>query len=61
MNLLAGLLEDDTENMLDAEYQGNLYLIEDALRQLGQGVQPDFQASKYDAAITKLIDAVPLE
>lgn len=62
MNLLAQLVDENAEEpMLDAEYQGNMYLIEDALRQLGHSVKPDFQASAYDAAIEKLIDSVPLE
>lgn len=50
------------EQLLDPEYQNNLYMIEQALQEAGalakpNGVHPD----TYDEQLLKLIDAVTLE
>lgn len=64
MSLEDFLVSDPEEDavQLDPVYQGNMYLIEEALRQLGQSPSlPKYTPSPYDAALSKLIDSVPRE
>lgn len=61
MNLLAGIIEDSTADILNPDYQANMYLIDSAMRMLGKTDPPAFQPSQYDDAIMELIDSVPTE
>lgn len=61
MSQLTELLDADYSNNTNPDYQANLYLIESAMRELGHTEQPTYQPSAYDDALTKLIDAVPME
>lgn len=52
----------DIDTLYDPEYQGNMYVLDKALKLAG--VEQDMQGfspSAYDSTILKLIDAVPLE
>lgn len=57
--------EDPTlsqEQLLDENYQGNMYLLDSALKSVQPvSASPGFTRSAYDNAILRLIDAVPLE
>lgn len=61
MNLFQDMIPEDYSDTVNPEYQANLFLIESAMRELGQTAPPDFQPSKYDDALMKLIDSVPRE
>lgn len=63
MSQLAELIqsEEDFTNALDGDYQAKMYVIEEAMRELGHADKPEFQKSPFDAALLQLIDAVPME
>lgn len=61
MNLFQDMIPEDYTEQADPDYQANLFLIESAMRELGQTAQPDFKPSQYDDALMKLIDSVPRE
>lgn len=47
--------------VLDADYQANMYTIEEASRETGAiKSSPVYTRSPYDAAIMKLINSVPM-
>lgn len=49
------------ETLYDPQYQGNMYLIEEALRDTGADkARPYYTRSPYDAELLRLIDAVPM-
>ena len=49
------------ETLYDPQYQGNMYLIEEALRDTGADrAHSYYTRSPYDAELLRLIDAVPL-
>lgn len=52
---------DYSPDILNPDYQANMFLIERAMQQLGHSEPPDFQPSQYDDALMKLIDSVPME
>lgn len=65
MSQLIDLLRTDEDtppvNALDPKYQGNMYLIESALREVGAEKSSVSQVrTPYDEELMRLIDAVPL-
>lgn len=61
MNLFEDMIPQEQTDTTNPDYQANLFLIESAMRELGQTTQPTFQPSQYDEALMKLIDSVPRE
>lgn len=61
MNLLQDLIAENYPDTDNPDYQANMFLIESAMRELGQATPPSFQPSQYDEALMKLIDSVPRE
>lgn len=53
--------QEDFSDTTNPDYQANMFLIESAMRELGQSAPPAFQPSQYDDALMKLIDSVPRE
>ena len=52
--------EEPEEDMLDADYQANKFTVEQALRETGVLKAPTiYTRSPYDAALMRLIDAIP--
>lgn len=52
----------DLATLYNPEYQGNMYLIEQALKSVGVDKPAGtFTPSAYDDALLKLIDSVPME
>lgn len=53
--------EIDMSNMLNADYQANMYTIEEALRETGAlKSSAPYTRSPYDEAIMRLINSVPM-
>lgn len=52
----------DLDTELDANYQANMFTIEQALRDAGAMKTPDsaYVRSPYDAALMRLINSVPM-
>lgn len=65
MNSLIDLLQAEAEELdaaLDADYQANMFTVEQALRDTGVMKTPDsaYTKSPYDAALMRLINSVPM-
>lgn len=60
-NLFQDMIPEEYADTTNPDYQANLFLIESAMRELGQTAHPSFQPSQYDEALMKLIDSVPRE
>lgn len=52
---------DDVADVLDSDYQANMFTIEEASRETGalKSLTP-YTKSPYDAALMRLIDSVPM-
>lgn len=55
-------MEDELpETLYDPEYQGNMYLIESAMRETGAKASKGLQTrSPYDTKLMELINSVPI-
>lgn len=51
----------DNLNVMDADYQANMFTIEEASRETG-AIKPfaPYTRSRYDAALMRLINSVPM-
>lgn len=60
LDIIQGEVEPEID-LLDAEYQGNMFTVEEAMRETG-ALKPtvSYTRSPYDAALMKLIDSVPM-
>lgn len=66
MDTLLDIIQSDTppeelENVLDADYQANMFTVEQALRDTG-AIKPiaPYVKSPYDADLMRLINSVPM-
>lgn len=66
MDNLLDVIQNDIENadlddILNSDYQGNMFTIEEASRKTG-AIKPmaPYTKSPYDAALMRLIDSVPM-
>lgn len=61
IDLIPPTEEELPENMYDPEYQGNMYLIEAAMRETGAKTKQGLSTrSPYDTKLMELINSVPI-